>query len=33
MADVMLYVIPLADRLDVDLVEAAQRKWRANAGK
>jgi dCTP diphosphatase len=33
MADVLLYLIRLADKLDVDLMAAAERKLRANAEK
>lgn len=33
MADVLLYLVRLADRLNVDLVEAAERKLDENAGK
>lgn len=33
MADVLLYLIRLADKLDVDLVAAAKRKLEANARK
>jgi dCTP diphosphatase len=33
MADVLLYLVRLADRLDVDLVQAARRKLEANAEK
>ena len=33
MADVLLYLVRLADRLDVDLVEAARTKMVRNAGK
>ena len=33
MADVLLYLIRLADKLDVDLVEAAERKLELNAKK
>lgn len=33
MADVLLYLIRLADRLDVDLIAAARRKMRLNARK
>ena len=32
-ADVLLYLIRLADKLDIDLVEAAQRKLAKNAQK
>ena len=33
MADVLLYLVRLADKLDVDLVQAAQRKMQLNAQK
>lgn len=33
MADVLLYLLQLADKLDVDLIEAAQGKLRKNAEK
>lgn len=33
MPDVLLYLVRLADKLDVDLVKAAQRKLEANALK
>ncbi|UCE32488.1 MAG: nucleotide pyrophosphohydrolase [Burkholderiales bacterium] len=33
MADVLLYLVRLADKLDVDLFDAAQRKLRRNAEK
>jgi NTP pyrophosphatase (non-canonical NTP hydrolase) len=33
MADVLLYLVRLADKLDVDLVAVAERKLRANAMK
>jgi hypothetical protein len=33
MADILLYLVRLADRLDVDLVEAAHRKIGLNALK
>jgi NTP pyrophosphatase (non-canonical NTP hydrolase) len=33
MADVLLYLIRLADKLDVDLVDAARQKMRRNAVK
>lgn len=33
MADVLLYLVRLADRLDVDLVQAAKRKMQLNAQK
>ena len=33
MADVLLYLIRLADKLEVDLVDAARRKMRKNAVK
>jgi len=33
MADVLLYLIRLADRLDIDLLEAAARKMELNARK
>jgi NTP pyrophosphatase (non-canonical NTP hydrolase) len=33
MADVLLYLVRLADRLDVDLIAAARDKMRANALK
>lgn len=33
MADVLLYLVRLADKLDVDLVEAARRKVAFNASK
>ena len=33
MADVLLYLIRLADKLDVDLIDAAQRKLELNALK
>ena len=33
MADVLLYLIRLADRLDIDLLEAAARKMQLNAKK
>jgi dCTP diphosphatase len=33
MADVLLYLVRLADKLDVDLIEAARTKMARNAGK
>jgi NTP pyrophosphatase (non-canonical NTP hydrolase) len=33
MADVLLYLVRLADKLDVDLLEAARTKMARNAGK
>ena len=33
MADVLLYLVRLADRLDIDLLEAAARKMELNARK
>jgi NTP pyrophosphatase (non-canonical NTP hydrolase) len=33
MADVLLYLVRLADKLDVDLAEAARRKIELNAKK
>ncbi len=33
MADVLIYLVRLADRLDIDLLEAAGRKMVLNAGK
>ena len=33
MADVLLYLLQLADKLDVDLIQAAQRKLDLNARK
>lgn len=33
MADVLLYLVRLADKLDVDLLEAARTKMMRNAGK
>ncbi len=33
MADVLLYLVRLADKLDVDLVQAARRKMQLNAQK
>lgn len=33
MADVLLYLVRLADKLDVDLVQAAKRKMQLNAQK
>lgn len=33
MGDVLLYLVRLADKLDIDLVEAAQSKLRENAKK
>ena len=33
MADVLLYLVRLADRLDIDLLEAAARKMELNAAK
>lgn len=33
MEDVLLYLVRLADKLDMDVVEAEKRKLEANAGK
>lgn len=33
MADVLLYLLQLADKLDIELIEAARGKLRTNAGK